>query len=123
LLGIVILAAIVFLSGAVFTYRDSGWSVTSIGFIAMSVASCAAVIEVATTRVVLSEQVLEAGSIWSRRRYAAAQITSVTWAAGSGVALKLANGGWAKLPELGYNSQGLTNTIRAWLKRTGTGGA
>ena len=36
---------------------------------------------------------------------------------GGGVYLKLENGGWGKLPDLGYNSQGLTNTIRAWLKR------
>ena len=31
--------------------------------------------------------------------------------------MKLKAGGWAKLPELGYNAQGLTNTVRAWLER------
>jgi hypothetical protein len=46
-----------------------------------------------------------------------ADISSVSWEKGGGVFLKLTAGGFAKLPELGYNSQGLTNTVRAWLKR------
>ena len=47
-------------------------------------------------------------------------IQSATWAAGSGVSLKLTNGKWLHLPELGRNSLALTNTVRAWLKRTET---
>ena len=56
-------------------------------------------------------------ALWSRRRYPAADIASVTWEKGGGVYVKLKAGGWAKLPELGYNAQGLTNTVRAWLER------
>ena len=44
-----------------------------------------------------------------------ADIASVTWEKGGGVYVKLKAGGWAK----GYNPQGLTNTVRAWLKRHG----
>lgn len=54
-----------------------------------------------------------------RRRFIPrTEIESVTWAKGSGVSLRLTDGTWAHLPELGYGSLALTNTIRAWLKRT-----
>jgi hypothetical protein len=81
------------------------------------------IVEVATSRVVLHADAIECGAIWSRRRIQAADIDSVRWERGGGVALKLAKGGWAKLPELGYNSQGLANTVRAWLNRARQGHA
>lgn len=43
-------------------------------------------------------------------------IVRVTWEAGCGVSLLLSDGTWAKVPDLGHNSQGLTNSIRSWLK-------
>jgi hypothetical protein len=46
------------------------------------------------------------------------QIDSVTWEKGCGASLKLTDGKWVKLPDVTGNAQGLTNTIRAWLKRT-----
>ena len=47
------------------------------------------------------------------------EIESVTWAKGGGVSLKLTSGKWVPLPDVeGY--QGLTNTIRAWLRRPAT---
>ena len=53
-----------------------------------------------------------------KRRYARSELESVTWEAGSGVSIRTTTGSWLKLPELGHNSQGLCNSIRAWLKRT-----
>ena len=113
-----IASALLFGAGLAFTYAQSGWSWLSLGFAGLFVFGCAAVLEVVTTRVVLHDDALECGAIWSRRRYPVVDIASVTWERGSGVALKLTDGRWAKLPELGYNSQGLTNTVRAWLKRS-----
>jgi hypothetical protein len=115
---LVIGAAVLFIVGGLTSYRDSGWSITSIGFAAMAVLACGGVLELATSRIALLGDVLESGSAWSRQRYAAADIASVTWESGCGVSIKLLNGGWAKLPELGYNSQGLANSLRAWLKRS-----
>jgi hypothetical protein len=48
-----------------------------------------------------------------------ADIDSVTWAAGCGASLILHGGKGVRLPSVGRDAQGLTNTIRAWLKRTG----
>lgn len=86
------------------------------GFVALSVSACAGVIEIATARIMLAEDILEVRRIWSRRRYRAADIEAATWEKGSRVSLKLAQGGWVKLPEMGYNSQSLANSPRAWLK-------
>jgi hypothetical protein len=47
-----------------------------------------------------------------------AEIDSVTWAAGCGASLILRGGKGVRLPSVGRNAQGLTNTIRAWLKKT-----
>jgi hypothetical protein len=118
LLALVTGVAGLFIAGAMFADGQSGWTFTSVTLAIMSGLAVAGVVEVATSRVVLSADTLEAGSIWSRRRYAAADIESVTWSAGSGVSVKLSNGRWAKMPELGYNAQGLANTLRAWLKRS-----
>jgi hypothetical protein len=115
-------AAIAFVAGTVLTWRQSGWGVVSFGFAAMSVVAFCAIVQTATTRIVLSERAIEFGSLLRRRCCAAADIASVTWESGSGVALKRADGGWIKPPEMGYNAQSLANTLRAWLKRGGKGG-
>jgi hypothetical protein len=116
-------AAALFVVGLVFTYRQSGWTWLSFAFTGMTLIGIGGVIEVATSRVVLGDDALECGTIWSRRRYPAATIASVSWEKGGGVFLKLKAGGFAKLPELGYNSQGLTNTVRAWVTRHAEGQA
>jgi hypothetical protein len=119
LLAMSVAVTLLFIMGAMFTHTQFGWTFTSITFVAMSVLAVGGVLELVTSRIVLSANSLEAGSIWSRRRYAVADIESVTWASGSGVSVKLSNGGWAKMPELDFNAQGLANTLRAWLKRYG----
>ena len=47
-----------------------------------------------------------------------AMIKSVTWEWGCGASLILHEGRGVRLPNVGRDPQGLTNTIRAWLKRT-----
>jgi hypothetical protein len=113
----VIVSAALFVAGLAFTYGQNGWTWMSLSFAGMTLIGVGGIIEVATSRVVLEDDALECGTIWSRRRYPVADIASVSWEKGGGVFLTLKAGGFAKLPELGYNSQGLTNTIRAWLKR------
>jgi hypothetical protein len=105
-----------FLVGAAAAYAQSGWSPTFIGFGLLSAVGLAAILELVLCRVVLQGDLLETRGLFHRRRYSASEIQSVKWEWGSGVVLELSGGGWGKLPELGYNSQSLANTLRAWLK-------
>ena len=47
------------------------------------------------------------------------EIESVTWEKGCGASLIMREGRGVRLPNVGRDPQGLTNTIRAWLKKTG----
>ena len=69
-----------------------------------------------TTRVEIGGDALVVVTNFRRRVVPRAEIISVTWEGGSGVALKLASGAHIGLPDVG-NSQSRTNSIRAWLKR------
>lgn len=117
----ILIAEIIFVAGTVFAYHQGGWTWVALGFAALSLVGLFGVAEVASARIVLSEDALEAGWAFSRRRYPVVDIASVRWEWGAGVSVKLTSGGWAKLPELGYNSQGLANTLRGWLTRVRAG--
>jgi hypothetical protein len=54
-------------------------------------------------------------TLLGRRRYERGIVQDVTWEKGSGVALRLAAGGWAKLPYLGHSNQSVAGAVRAWL--------
>jgi hypothetical protein len=72
------------------------------------------------TRIVLSDQSIRIVSIldFVSRTVPRVNVDSVTWEKGCGASIRLRDGQWVRLPNVGRNAQGLTNTIRAWLKRT-----
>lgn len=65
----------------------------------------------------LGNEDLEYRMNFKRVRIKKTDIEKVTWEAGCGVSVQLVDGSWQKLPGLGQNSQGITNSIRAWLAR------
>ena len=73
-----------------------------------------------TRRIVLGSDSIRIVSIsdFQSRTISRTEVDSVTWEAGCGASIKLRDGKWVRLPNVGRNPQGLTNTIRAWLKRT-----
>ncbi len=113
---VVVVSAALLLGGAASSYLESGWTPLSVAFGLLSVLGVVAILELVASRIVLHADFLETHGLLSKRRYQASEIRSFKWEGGSGVAVELAQGGWAKLPELGYNSQSLVNTLRAWLK-------
>lgn len=117
LFAMLAVAKMLFVGGFIFMYARSGWSLTTIGFAVMTIIGALGFVELGTTRVILGDDFIDMGPIWKRRHLGRDEIKRVTWEKGAGVALELNGGGWVKVPELGFNSQGLTNTIRAWLKR------
>jgi hypothetical protein len=77
-------------------------------------------LEVFTTRIVLASDSIRVVSVsdFLSRTIPRAEVDSVTWEKGCGVSLLLRSGEAIKLPGVGRNAQGLTNTIRAWIRRT-----
>jgi hypothetical protein len=73
-----------------------------------------------TRRIVLGKDSIRVVSIsdFQSQTLARAELESVTWEKGCGASIKLRGGRWVRLPNIGRDPQGLTNTIRAWLKRT-----
>lgn len=117
LAAVVLVCNALFLAGAAFSYRGTRLTPTFVAFVLLSVVGILGILELAVSRIVLRGDVLETRDLFSRGRHEASTIRGVKWEAGAGVSVELVQGGWAKLPELGYNSQSLTNTLRAWLKR------
>ena len=79
--------------------------------------SVSAAIASSTSYLTLEDDYLEFREDFKRRRIEKHQIEEVTWEKGCSVSVKLLSGEWVDLPGLGQNSQGLTNSVRAWLRR------
>lgn len=73
-----------------------------------------------TRRIVLWSDGIRIVSLsdFQSRTISRAEIDSVTWEKGCGASLKLRDGQWVRLPNVGRDPQGLTNTIRTWLRMT-----
>lgn len=115
--ALVSVAALLFATGAWYTYSSRGLHLWTLGTVAMAIVGIVAVIEVIVDRVVLTDNALHVIRIWSRRRYDRSQIVSVTQMKGTPVSLKLTDGSWAHLPSVAVHP----NTIRAWLRTTSSG--
>ena len=103
-------AALTFQIGAPLWQRAA-----SVLFLVLAVAALG---ELAVRRVELTPAGLLLVSGLRRRLVPRQEIESVTWEKGSGVAIRLQGGRWVRMPDVGPGSQGLANSIRAWLKRT-----
>jgi hypothetical protein len=111
-------AAIALAIGAAYLKLRGGTTAITALCAILSVAAAAGFVQTLTTCIEFGEDSLVISSWFSTKQYARTTLESVTWEAGSGVALRLTDGAWLKLPELGHDSQALSNSIRAWLRRT-----
>jgi hypothetical protein len=114
MLGIV---CVVYGIGVVSYWFENGATLAAIGMGLLWVLFALGFGDALITAVHLEEDRLVIRTLAKSRAVQRSEILTVTWEGGVGVALKLQNGSWEKLPYLG-NSQGCTNTIRAWLKRS-----
>ena len=92
------------------------WQRVAVGILVLL--SVVAIVELSQRRIVLHDDALELVSGFRRRSLPRSEIASVTWAKGAGASVQLADGTWVRLPDMGPGPQGLTNSVRAWLKRT-----
>jgi hypothetical protein len=116
LLGAVVAADLLFVGGAWFSYRFHGLSMMTTLYIGLAAFGVLGIVEALTARLLLADDALHVTKFWTRRSYPRATIRQATYARGCPVTLELSNGQWAMLPDLGHNTQGITNSIRAWLK-------
>jgi len=90
------------------------------GFVALTVFGVLGIVETIVTRVELHDDHIVAVAFFTRRTYPRDEITSVTWAKGSPVSLRIKGTTWAHLPNTGHSSQKLVGAIRAWLNEDGS---
>jgi hypothetical protein len=104
------------IAAATYYYRQEGLSWMCAFFIGFSILGIAGIVESFSMYIRLDETEIRFREIFRNTAIPRSDIVRVTWEAGCGVSLLLSDGTWAKLPDLGHNSQGLTNSIRSWLK-------
>lgn len=103
------------IAAATYYYRQEGLSWMCASFIGFSILGIAGIVESFSMYIRLDETEIRFREIFRNTAIPRCDIVRVTWEAGCGVSLRLSDGTWAKVPDLGHNSQGLTNSIRAWL--------
>jgi hypothetical protein len=118
LIGAVAAADMLFVGGAWFSYWSQGLGMMTMLYIGLATFGVLGIVEALTARLLLADDALHVTKFWTRRSYPRETIRQATYAKGCPVTLELSNGQWAKLPDLGHNTQGITNSIRAWLRAT-----
>jgi len=113
LTGVVAVASSV---GAVLLLRRGAQDWTGLGLAAFALLAAAGFLDATVSRLEMDGDSLHVVSLFRRRRYVRSAIVKVQWEGGSGVGLRLSDGSWVELPDLGRNIQGLAHTLRAWLK-------
>ncbi len=106
------------IAAAAYFYSKEGLGWISAFFIGFSIIGVAGVVETYRMYIVLADTEIRYRETFRTTAIPKDDIVKVTWEAGCGVSLLLSDGTWAKLPDLGHNSQGLTNSIRSWLRNT-----
>lgn len=102
-------------------WRSEGMGTWTWCFTLLALLALLGLIDSLRRRIALMSDEIEIRSGFRRRFLPRVEILDVTWEGGSGVALKLVDGRWLKLPETAHNSQALTNHIRTWLQARETG--
>lgn len=109
----IVLTTLLFLAGAVMTYRLQGWTWVSIAFACGTLFCIAGIVEALLIRVQLTEESLVVRDLRGRRSYRRDDITRVEEGKGGPTSIQLMSDRWVKLPPVGSS---LGNSIRAWLK-------
>ena len=109
----VCVATALFAAAAVVTFNLRGWNWVSIGMAVAVVFGFAGIVETLVERVVLEDEALVVRRLWGTRRYSIADIERVEEAKGVEPAIRLNNGQWVRLPDVGAQ---FGNSARAWLR-------
>lgn len=97
--------------------QSEGWTILTSACIAMAAFALLGFIDTLTARVVIFPERLVVVSNFVRREYARGNFVAVDWAKGCPVSLQRIDGSWFKLPPVGSDARGVSNSLRAWIKR------
>ncbi len=106
------------IAAAAYYYRQEGLTWISAFFIGFSILGVAGIVESFSGYIRLEDTEIRFRETFRITAIPKKDIMRVTWESGCGVSLLLSDGTWVKIPDLGHNSQGLTNSIRSWLNNT-----
>lgn len=109
--------AALFTAVAIVAYLTRGASWVIVGLFALAAFAAAGVLDVMTQRFELHEDRLVVVRNFRRREYPRAMFVKAQWAKGVPVSLQTTTGEWIQLPAVGGSSQGLVNTLRAWIRK------
>ena len=112
-LAATIAAELLFVSGAVYTFRTGGVSATSVVLALLALVGLAGVLEALVRRVELTDDALLVRDLFRRRRIPRGEIAGVEEARGVPTMLVLRTGPAMKLPDVGH---AIGTSIRAWLR-------
>ena len=113
---VALVAAVIFLAVTVLSFRVNGWSWVTIVLAGIVPLGVAGFLDTMTQRVELHPEHLVVVRNLMKASYPRNGFTRVTWAKGVPVSLQLTSGKWVQLPGVGTSSQGLVNTLRAWIR-------
>lgn len=103
---------------ALLEYSSNRLTWVSVVFFVLSIASIIGTGAVFTDGIDLEPHKLVIRKNFRRTEIEQSVIDEAKWEKGSGVSLRLSDGRWVKMPEVGRNSQSLCNSLRAWIKAT-----
>ena len=115
---LIILIASGSIAAASYCYSKEGLTWLCAFYMGFSILGVAGIIESFSMCITLDDREIRYRASFGKTVIPKSDIVRVTWEAGSGVSLLLSDGAWARLPDLGQNSQGLASSIRSWLRAT-----
>ena len=108
--------AALFAAVAIVAYWTGGPAWVTLVLFALTIFAALGVLDVVTQRVELHQDRMVIVRNLRRREYPRAMFVKAQWAKGVPVSLQTTTGEWVQLPAVGGTSQGLVNTLRAWIK-------
>jgi len=109
-------SAVLFLAVAYLSYRFNGLSWVTVTLLVLVPIGIAGAADTLTQRIELHREHIVVVRNLRRREYPRHMFVKAQWGKGVPVSLQSTSGQWIHLPGVEGTSQGLVNTLRAWLK-------
>ena len=103
-------------AAAVFSLQTDEVRWAIFGFVGLTGFGIISLLEAVTDYLILDENEIRFRKTFRNVRISKSDIEKVTWTKGGGTSVQRRDGSWVMVPDMGYDSQGMTNSIRAWLR-------